>query len=386
MKILYLVLNPERLSGSNKSLLLLISNLPISIRPNVIIPYRGMLYHALVERKIPVSSLFTNPYKSILGKFFQLFCFFIYLSFNFLKIRPDILHTNDVKSTLFFAWFARVFSCEVIAHVRGRLVFSRSTIFIFEKLVNKIILVANALNQELSEYGKAKSIVIYNPVEEIPCLDNITAPEWFIEIRKSYQHVILTMASYVPFKGIHHVLAALNELKQRSDYSVAYVVIGDTIDKHINYKNELNSYCDEHDLDMVYLKDWVDSSHVILGKVDLCILPSVDKEKVVFGNYSFDCQGSEGFPRFLLEAISHGVPVIANDTSGISELIIDGETGLLCVVNDSQRLSIFLESCFEDMSVLRKISTNAKQVIGDKYSINKIMPKILSVYQEVLQK
>lgn len=38
---------------------------------------------------------------------------------------------------------------------------------------------------------------------------------------------------------------------------------------------------------------------------------------------------SEGIPVIIMEAFSHGVPAIANDVGGVSEIVIDGVTGLL---------------------------------------------------------
>ena len=38
----------------------------------------------------------------------------------------------------------------------------------------------------------------------------------------------------------------------------------------------------------------------------------------------------ENWPRFVLEAMAAGVPVVTNRSGGLPEMIVDGETGFLC--------------------------------------------------------
>ena len=56
----------------------------------------------------------------------------------------------------------------------------------------------------------------------------------------------------------------------------------------------------------------------------------------------------EGFPFLLLEAASHGMPVVASDCHGHAELIRHGETGLLFPVNDAGALSEILKAGIDD--------------------------------------
>jgi D-inositol-3-phosphate glycosyltransferase len=43
---------------------------------------------------------------------------------------------------------------------------------------------------------------------------------------------------------------------------------------------------------------------------------------------------AESLPRVIIEAMALGVPVLSTDVAGVSELVVDGETGLLCVPRD----------------------------------------------------
>jgi glycosyltransferase involved in cell wall biosynthesis len=48
---------------------------------------------------------------------------------------------------------------------------------------------------------------------------------------------------------------------------------------------------------------------------------------------------AEGLPRTVLEAMSMGKPVIATDVVGCRDLVVDGETGLLCEARNAQALA-----------------------------------------------
>lgn len=46
----------------------------------------------------------------------------------------------------------------------------------------------------------------------------------------------------------------------------------------------------------------------------------------------------ESMPRSIMEAMAHGLPVLATDAGGVDELVVDGETGLCCARRDQRAL------------------------------------------------
>ncbi len=79
----------------------------------------------------------------------------------------------------------------------------------------------------------------------------------------------------------------------------------------------------------------------------------------------------EGFPNALGEAMSVGLPVIATNCSGNSDLIRDGIDGKLFPVGDVQALTnLILELC-EDPKQLRSLGQRAKEVT-ERFSEEKI--------------
>jgi glycosyltransferase involved in cell wall biosynthesis len=70
----------------------------------------------------------------------------------------------------------------------------------------------------------------------------------------------------------------------------------------------------------VRFRGWVSQIEVVrlLSEADLLVVPSVP----VPGE-------TEGIPNVILEAFAARVPVVASDVGGISEVVKDGETGIL---------------------------------------------------------
>ena len=91
-----------------------------------------------------------------------------------------------------------------------------------------------------------------------------------------------------------------------------------------------------------------------LAAADLFVLPSI---------IASDGQ-MEGLPVVLMEAMASGVPVVATRLSGIPELVVDGETGLLAEPGDPVALSRALARVLEDDpdEVMRRVAAGRERV------------------------
>src|SRR5437899_2041063 len=69
-----------------------------------------------------------------------------------------------------------------------------------------------------------------------------------------------------------------------------------------------------------------------------------------------DARGdTEGLGVVLLEAMTYGVPVIGSDLGGITDIVVDGETGLLVPPQDSAALAAALERLATDRGLARRL-------------------------------
>lgn len=76
---------------------------------------------------------------------------------------------------------------------------------------------------------------------------------------------------------------------------------------------------------------------------------------------------SEGFGISYVEAMAAGIPVIATPVGGIVDFVKDGETGLLCEVNNPQSIAQKVEKLVKDKESYDYIVNNAESMVKNKY-------------------
>ncbi|HEX5164851.1 MAG TPA: glycosyltransferase [Thermomicrobiales bacterium] len=79
---------------------------------------------------------------------------------------------------------------------------------------------------------------------------------------------------------------------------------------------------------------------------------------------------AEGIPVALMEAMAAGVPVISTSTTGIPELVIDGETGLLVPPRDAVALADAIERLLDDSALGDELRLAAFQKVRDEFELD----------------
>lgn len=90
----------------------------------------------------------------------------------------------------------------------------------------------------------------------------------------------------------------------------------------------------------------------------------------------------EGLPTTLLEAMSCGVPSIATDVEGSSELIKDGENGLLVPPRDPERLAEAMMKLLNDDGLKRRFGEAGKRLVRKEFGWDTVVRKVERVYEE----
>ena len=88
----------------------------------------------------------------------------------------------------------------------------------------------------------------------------------------------------------------------------------------------------------------------------------------------------EGMPNSLMEAMAAGVPCISTDCpTGPSDLIVDGESGLLVPVNDSIAMENAIRKMFElDME---DIGQKGREFVKKNYSPSIIVDRFIEIIE-----
>ena len=88
---------------------------------------------------------------------------------------------------------------------------------------------------------------------------------------------------------------------------------------------------------------------------------------------------SEGLGNSFLEAMAAGIPVIATPVGGIPDFLVDGETGLFCEVNNPHSIAQKVEKLIKDRESRDYIIKNAREMVLQKYSWERVAGEMREV-------
>ncbi len=179
--------------------------------------------------------------------------------------------------------------------------------------------------------------------------------------------VIGTVALFRPRKGVEILIEALALLRARGK-SVRMRAVGTF--ESADYESVIKGLARR--LDVSDLIDWIGFTRDVgsqLAQMDLFVLPSL------YG---------EGMPMVILEAMAAGVPVLASDVEGVTEVLEHGCSGLVVAPNDAHSLAETLAAMIDgafDWDAMRLAGWRRQ---SDLFSDQSMARGVADVYREVL--
>lgn len=226
-----------------------------------------------------------------------------------------------------------------------------------------VIFISEYLKRLYQLHGRNEQImgneVIYNPVNPM-----------FFDVRDNNvinRFNILYIGEITKRKGLIILLDSLNTLKQKG-IKYHLNIVGDYKDNL--YKEMINSFIKKNNLEnLVTFYGWVSQRKIVdlMEQNGLFILPSYQ----------------ESLPMSIIEAMSCGKLVIANDTGGISEIINNEVTGYIYKNNSSTQLAAILEYLNSSPSTFLNISHSARNFAKNNFDPKIISQKTCSFYSSV---
>ena len=92
---------------------------------------------------------------------------------------------------------------------------------------------------------------------------------------------------------------------------------------------------------------------------------------------------SEGLPFNIMEAMYYGLPVVASDVKGNSDLIQDGKNGFLFPYGDSSACAAQIKRLAQNRMLAQKLGEKAKLSV-QPYALSNVLPQIMSQYETLL--
>ena len=121
------------------------------------------------------------------------------------------------------------------------------------------------------------------------------------------------------------------------------------------------------DLTNVSFTGWVENVGDYLAAFDLFVLPSL----------------REGLGSILLDAMQFGLPVVASAVGGITDIVVDGKTGVLVPPADSDALTTAVLRLFQD-GTLRNAMSQAARARARDYRPEVMIERYWALYRQIL--
>jgi glycosyltransferase involved in cell wall biosynthesis len=192
---------------------------------------------------------------------------------------------------------------------------------------------------------------------------------------------IETIYNGVPVAKVRHV--------QSFDYSDSYkITIIGTLNDNKNQRLAIDIISHLPSFVHLYIIGDGENMKDLLDYVEFLGL----KDRIFFTGFINDIQSEilnfnlllltskfEACPYVVLEAMSAGIPVVCNDTGGLSEIIQNGENGFLIKNNLIESYLKCINVLLNDRVYSSKIANNALKVFSDKFTIEKSIGSLLLV-------
>ena len=254
---------------------------------------------------------------------------------------PTILHLHGGGFAVFFEQ-----ECGPLRRAYIRYIFNRAS--------RVLVLSSGWLAWVRSISSNERIATMFNPVLLPPAL-----PAWEARAPGS----VLFLGKLGQAKGVYDLLQACAMLKERCP-ALRLAMGGDGDLAALQEKIDALGVTPH-----VELLGWVQGEQK-LGLLDSCriyVLPSY----------------MEGLPMSILEAMAHGVPVIATAVGGIPDAIEDGVEGYLLAPGDAAGLAERIERLLNDAALAHRMGAAGRRKVERQFSAAAVMPQLETMYAEL---
>jgi glycosyltransferase involved in cell wall biosynthesis len=181
--------------------------------------------------------------------------------------------------------------------------------------------------------------------------------------------IILAVGRLVEKKGFPYLIEAFRQVYARGYQARLHIVGGGDL------KETLRRQVSEAGLaDRVTLLGPRPQEELIAlyHKATIFALPSVVAES----------GDRDGIPNVLVEAMRLGLPVVSTDVSGIPELVIDEETGLVVPTRDAPALAAALARLLDDAALRTRLAAGAARHVTTEFDLAINATRLHALLQE----
>jgi glycosyltransferase involved in cell wall biosynthesis len=364
MNILF-VHSANDLYGSGKSLINVVKiALKKGYKCYVILPAHGALNDYFKELDVEV---YIKDIGIIRRKYFNLFglinrFFKILISqgilYRIIKKNNINLVYSNTTAVLSPAIITKLLKLKHIWHIHEILLYPKLFVkliaFLLDNFSTYCIAVSKSVQKHWIDLGvnKNKIKIIYNAIntsEFKPCNNTLLD-----ELNPKKNDIVMGMIARVHYwKGQDYFLEIAGRLiKYKSN--IKFIMVGDAFPGYEYIYKKLDLIKSKYNLkNMVLDLGFREDIPEILAVLDVFILPSIQPDPL---------------PTTVLEAMASSKAVVATNHGGATEMIIDGETGILIPWNDPETAAKKILPLLEDVNLRKKMGLKGFERVTSHFS------------------
>jgi glycosyltransferase involved in cell wall biosynthesis len=214
----------------------------------------------------------------------------------------------------------------------------------------------------ITDFTRKYLIEAYNiPAERVALIYQGTDTERFRHLDSAWKEarnryplprnaspILGSIGSFEPRKGHPVLFEALKELVKNALPNVHLMMVGDGPDE-ITLKEKVKALGLERNVSFF---PFTDEPNYVFERLDITVLPSLNKE---------------GLPNVLLESMSMGAPVVSSDIGGVSEIVIDGETGYMVEPGNKSALADAIKKVWANQTNYQEMRVKARKLIVEQF-------------------
>ncbi len=171
-------------------------------------------------------------------------------------------------------------------------------------------------------------------------------------------------------KGLSYAIRAVAELSREHD--VDYRIVGDG-----EMREELETLIRDLGVgDKVHLLGWKDRSEVskLLYEAHIFLAPSVTASNL----------DEEGIPTSIMEAAASGLPVLSTFHSGIPEVVLHDESGILVPPRDHSAIKAGLATLLDRSDQWVQMGTRGRRHVEQHFNIETLNDRLVETYRRLI--
>lgn len=380
MKNILFIHQSSELYGSDKTLLLLLTHLDkLSFNSIVVLPNEGPLKSELEKINIkvvvaPVLKLYRNMFS--LKNMIQFYKDYRIAMSILDKINKeytiDVIYSNTL-AVLSGMIYARKRQIKHIWHVHEIIIHPNSIANIFPKLLilyaDLVICNSFATQKNLTERAPnliKKSIVIYNGIDgNTPTTSQKNKEDFGF----SNSDIVITLVGRISrLKGHKWFLKMfIKYLDQLENINVLFV--GSPVVGQEFYLKEVQDIIRRNNIEKrIKIIPFTADLNSVWSNTDIAIMPSTE---------------AESFGLVAAEAMLAQKPVIATNLGGLTEIVVNNETGYLIEPNNKKELFNAILKLKSNPDLRIKLGENGKKRILAKFSLEKYIQNITDSINQI---